>query len=340
MGRPQSLSELLPVAKRVLRHLGPQIRRQRLLAAMSMVALLAEVVLRLLEPWPLKVVFDHLLGVHPGRHPGATALTGLTPTTLLLAAVLAVVTLGALRAVTAYYTAVGVALVGNRVLTDVREQLYRHLQQLSLSFHARSGSGELVVRVMGDVGLLRDVAVTALLPLFASVLVLLGMAGVMLWLDLRLGLLALAVLPLFGVSTLRLGRQIHDVARLQRQREGSMAARVAESIAGVSTVKSLGMESFSAMFARDSARGLREGVKGKRLEAKLERSADFLTALATALVLGYGTLLALRQVITPGDLLVFLSYLKSAYRPVRDFAKYAGRLAKAAAAGERVVDLL
>jgi ATP-binding cassette subfamily B protein len=94
------------------------------------------------------------------------------------------------------------------------------------------------------------------------------------------------------------------------------------------------------MFARESARSLTEGVRGKRLEASLERSADVLTGLATALVLGYGTFLALRREISPGDLIVFLSYMKNAFRPIRDFAKYAGRMAKAAAAGERVVDLL
>lgn len=341
MGRPRSLSKLLRALRRFSRHFGPHIRRQRGLIATSAAALLAEVGLRLFEPWPLKIVIDHLLGSHPGRHPGPAALAGLPPMILLLSAVLTVLALGALRAAAAYGSAVGFALVGSRVLSDVRQQLYEHLQRLSLSFHARSGSGELVVRVIGDVGLLKDVAVTALLPLCASLLVLVGMGGVMLWLDLRLGLLALAVLPLFGISTLHLGRQIHEVARLQRQREGSMAARAAESMAGVNTVKSLGLEgAFSAMFARDNSRGLSEGIKGKRLEAKLERSADLLTTLATAIVLGYGTLLALRQAITPGDLIVFLSYLKTSFRPVRDFAKYAGRLAKAAAAGERVVDLI
>ena len=341
MGRPQSLRELLAAARRILRHFGPPLRRQRALTAMSVAALLAEVVLRLLEPWPLKFVFDHVLAPPAGQHPVFPALAKFPPMSLLLAAVLAVVLLGVLRALAAYGTALGFALVGSRVLTDVRQKLYQHLQELSLSFHARSGSGELVTRVIGDVGLLKEVAVTALLPLLASVLVLLGMAAVMLGLDLRLGLLALAVLPVFGLSTLRLGRQIHDVARVQRQREGSMAARVAESMTGVNTVKSLGLQgAFSAMFARDGARSLKEGVKGKRLEAKLERSADVLSAVAASLVLGYGTLLALRQSITPGDLLVFLSYLKSAFRPVRDFAKYAGRLAKAAAAGERVVELL
>jgi len=141
MGRPQSLRELLPAARRVLRHFGPEVSRQRALVATSLAALLAEVLLRLLEPWPLKVVFDHLLGAHPGRHPLPGALAGLPQMTLLLAAVLAVVILGAVRAVAAYYTSVGFALVGNRVLTDVRQKLYQHLQQLSLSFHARSGAG-------------------------------------------------------------------------------------------------------------------------------------------------------------------------------------------------------
>ena len=341
MGRPESIGQVLPQVRRILRHFDPHIRRQRGLIAASMCALVAEVALRLLEPWPLKVVFDNLLGARHGRHHALAGLGHLDPTALVAACVLAVLALAGLRALAAYYSSVGFALIGNRVLTDLRQELYLHVQRLSLSFHARSGSGELVVRIIGDVGLLKDVAVTALLPMVGSLMVLAGMAGVMLWLDWRLGLMALAVLPLFWLSTVRLGRQIHDVARLQRRREGAMAARAAESMGGVNTVKSLGLEgTFGAMFARESARSLTEGVRGKRLEASLERSADVLTGLATALVLGYGTFLALRHEITPGDLIVFLSYMKNAFRPIRDFAKYAGRMAKAAAAGERVVDLL
>jgi ATP-binding cassette subfamily B protein len=340
MARPQSVGDALPVLRRILRHFRPHLRRQRAMIGGSLAALAAEVVLRLLEPWPLKVVFDNLLGARHGRR-GFAALAPLDPFTLLAASVAAVLVLAGLRAAASYWTSIGFALIGNRVLTDVRQQLYLHLQRLSLSFHARAGSGELVVRIIGDVGLLKDVAVTALLPVVGSVLVLAGMAGVMVWLNWQLAVLALGVLPLFAVSTLRLGRKIHHVARQQRQREGAIAARAAESMSGVNTVKSLGLEgAFGEMFARASARSLKDGVKGKRLEARLERSADLLTALATALVLGYGTHLAMSHAITPGDLLVFLTYLKNAFRPVRDFAKYAGRLAKAVAAGERVVELL
>lgn len=120
-----------------------------------------------------------------------------------------------------------------------------------------------------------------------------------------------------------------------------MAATFAESINAIKTVQALSLEkTFSRAFTDESERSLKQDVKGKRLSASLERSLDVIIALATAGVLYYGTVLVLRKALSPGELLVFLAYLKSAYRPVQDFAKYAGRLGKASAAGERVLDLL
>jgi len=99
-------------------------------------------------------------------------------------------------------------------------------------------------------------------------------------------------------------------------------------------------EKFAASFASESERNLKQDVKGKRLSAALERTVDVLIAVATGLVLWFGAKMVLRGEISSGDLLVFLAYLKSAYRPIQDFTKYTGRLAKATAAGERVIDLL
>src|SRR5207253_10693302 len=81
-------------------------------------------------------------------------------------------------------------------------------------------------------------------------------------------------------------------------------------------------------------------MQGKRLEVGLERSVDVLTAISGALVLWYGARLVILRELTPGDLLVFLAYLKNAFRPIQDFAKYTARLGKATAAGERILDLL
>ena len=120
-----------------------------------------------------------------------------------------------------------------------------------------------------------------------------------------------------------------------------MAATAAESLGAIKTVQALSLEeNFARAFAAESERNLKQDAKGKRLSATLERSVDVLIAIATALVLWFGVRLVLRSEITSGDLIVFLAYLKSAYRPIQDFAKYTGRVAKATAAAERVMDLL
>jgi ATP-binding cassette subfamily B protein len=189
--------------------------------------------------------------------------------------------------------------------------------------------------------MLKETAVTAAMPLAVNTLVLAGMVGVMLWLDWQLALIALLPLPLLWLSTLRIGRRIQGVSRETRQTEGEMAATASESLAGIRTVQALGLEAgMERAFGTANAASLKQGVKSKRLAAGLERLVDLLVACATALVLFFGARFVIEGRITPGDLLVFLTYLKNTFRPVRDYAKYSARLAKATAAGERVVALL
>jgi len=327
---------------RILAYFWPHIRQYRLLIAGSLFALCAEVGLRLLEPWPLKFVFDHIIG--PGskrRQIFYSKLESFDPRTLLTLAALAVVVITGLRAVASYRQTIGFTQIGNRALAKVRSQLYRHVQYLSLSFHTKARTGDLVVRMMNDVGMLQDVAVTALFPLLAKALIVAGMLALMFYMQWQLALIAVAVLPLFWLRSVRVGRRIREVAKKQRRQEGAMAATFSESISAIRTVQALSLEeTFARAFSTQSEKSLKQDVKGKRLSAALERSLDVLIALATALVLWQGTRLVLRKEITPGELLVFLAYLKSAYRPVQDFAKYTSRLGKASAAGERVIDLL
>jgi ATP-binding cassette subfamily B protein len=342
MASPQPLPQSLPSLRRILRYFWPHVRQYRLLIALSTLALIAEVGLRLLEPWPLKFVFDHVIGSHTKRGPAFLSLLDpADPTWLLTAAAVAVVAISGLRAVASYWETIGFAQIGNRALTKVRNQLYRHVQYLSLSFHTRARTGDLVVRMMNDVGMLQDVAVTALFPLLAKVLIVIGMLGLMFWMQWRLALIAVAVFPLFWLRSITVGRRIQEVAKRQRRQEGAMAASFSESLTAIRTVQALSLEeTFARAFSTQSEKSLKQDVKGKRLSAALERSLDVVIAVATAGVLWYGTRLVLSRTITAGELLVFLAYLKSAYRPVQDFAKYTARLGKASAAGERVIDLL
>ena len=342
MGRPKTLRESLPGLGRLLRRCWPYLRRERPLIIVSFLALYGEIAFRLLEPWPLKVVLDHVLGTARGHGVARLRfLEALDPAMLLAAAAAAVIVFAGLRALAAYYSTIGFALVGNRVLTAVRNELYSQLQRLSLSFHNRARTGDLVMRVIGDVGVLQDVAVTAFLPGLANALTIVGMAAVMLSLNAPLALLALATGPLFLVSTARRSRRIHETARQQRRQQGAMAAAAAESIGAVKVIRALSLEgTFAQAFTRQNRRNLATGAYATRLSAGLERTVDLLIALGTALVLWFGARFVLHGAMTPGDLIVFLAYVKNAFRPVKDAAKYTGRLARASAAGERVLDLL
>jgi ATP-binding cassette subfamily B protein len=321
--------------------MSPYLRQHRPLIAGSFLALLAGVLMRALEPWPLKIVIDHVIIPGSSQTLGSSWINNLQPLTVVAGTSLALILIVGLRALSTYLQKVGFALVGNKVLTQVRAVLYRHIQCLSLAFHNKAKSGDLLVRVIGDIGLLKEVAVTAFMPLIGSLLVLSLMGALMLWLNWKLALLVLLSAPLFWLPTLILGKRIRAVSRKQRKREGAMASTAAESIGAMQVVQTLSLEeTFADQFGKQNKKSLKEGVKMKRLLAKLQGTVQLMTGVSTAIVLFYGTVLVLRGSLTAGELLVFLSYLKAAFKPIQDFAKYSGRIAKASAAGERVIQLL
>jgi len=326
--------------RHIIRRFWPQIREQRTVLAGAFVALLAQIAFRLLEPWPLKFVFDRI--IIPGAETtGIAWLDRLSQSTLLLLAALSVVVIAVLQGSSAYLNKVGFAVASSRVLTDIRAMLYRHIQRLSLSFHTKARTGDLISRMTGDVAVLQDVTVTAALPLAVNMATLIGMLGLMLWLNWQLALLAFATFPLFVATMYRLSTRIRAIARKERKREGALASIAAQAFGAIKVVQALSLErTLERDFAEHNQQSLVSGVQSKRMSALLERSVDVVIAVGHALVLWFGASLVLKGQLTAGDLLVFLTYLKSSYRPVRDLAKYTGRIAKAAASGERVVTLL
>jgi len=341
MARNKPLNQTLPGFLGILRYMSPYLRQHRPLIAGSFLALFASVLMRALEPWPLKMVIDHVIIPGSSQTLGSSWIHNLQPLTVVAGSSIALIMILGFRALSTYWQKVGFALVGNKVLTQVRAALYRHIQCLSLAFHNKAKSGDLLVRVIGDIGLLKEVAVTAFMPLIGSLLVLSLMGGLMFWLNWKLALLVTLSAPLFWLPTLILGKRIRVVSRKQRKREGAMASTAAESIGAMQVVQTLSLEeTFADQFGKQNKKSLKEGVKMKRLLAKLQGTVQLMTGVSTAIVLFYGTVLVLRGSLTAGELLVFLSYLKAAFKPIQDFAKYSGRIAKASAAGERVIQLM
>lgn len=321
---------------------GPWIRKERLLLGTSLVALLAETALKLLEPWPLKFVFDQLFGHGPrGQRTDVAATLNTETQTVLAVSAIALVVIVAVRACAAYINEVGFALAGNRILTECRGELFSHLQRLSLSFHDKSRTGDLLTRITADIGRLKDVVVTAAMPLAAHLLTLLGMMVVMCWMNWRLALIAVATLPLFLLMTRRFGHRIRTAARRERQREGKLSATAAETISAIRIVQALSLESMpSRTFQAQNKGSMLEGVQIKRLSARLEWTVDLLIAITTSLVLWFGARQVMGGDLTPGDLVVFLAYLKNAFKPMRDVTKYSGRIARAGASAERIIEIL
>ena len=338
MSRPSTLRGALRQLRPFVQRFAPFLREERKLLIGGVLALFLEVGMRLLTPWPLKFVIDSFTG--HGALPGSPGDAAATPGTLILLCAVAVVAIALVRAISAYSSTVAFALAGNRVLTRVRHDLFLHLQDLQGRFHDRARSGDLVVRIIGDVGILKDVMVTALLPLVANIMILVGMLAVMLAMDPGMTILGIVLFPLLALRMVKLGGKIRKVSKKQRQREGALASTAAEAMGAMQTVQALSLQDrFSRAFADQGARDMKDGVKAKRLQAGLERSVDVLVAGSTALVLAYGAHRMFQGLLTPGELVVFLAYLKYAFKPMKSVAKYTARLSKAAAAADRVMEL-
>ncbi|MGO1166205.1 MAG: ABC transporter ATP-binding protein, partial [Janibacter sp.] len=196
-------------------------------------------------------------------------------------------------------------------------------------------------RITSDVGRVKEVAVTAALPLTGNVLTLVAMLVVVFVLDWQLALCMLIVFPIFFLTGKSATGKIHAVSRKQRKAEGQLATLATETLGSMKVVQAYTLEGeMQSRFASDNVKTLKDGVQAKKLSAGLERSTDVLVGLATALVLFVGAQRVLAGALTPGELVVFVTYLKAAFKPMRDLAKYTGRIAQAAASAERVVDLL
>ncbi|MGK7895651.1 MAG: ABC transporter ATP-binding protein [Xenococcus sp. (in: cyanobacteria)] len=339
---PQNILKILTGIKRIWQRFYPQIQKQKWLLVAGFLGLVMEVLARLLVPIPLKLIFDYIIVPGERNLPFPVSFLPQTNTLLLLTIfTLGIVGATGLQAAAAYVSSVSMSVASSRIITEIRAQLYAHLQRLSLSFHNQAKSGDLITRITGDTGRLKEIMITAGIPLLVNNLTLLGMLGVMLWLNWELTIIALTVFPLFLLTTLKITRRIHGLAKQQRKREGAMAALTAEAMGAIKVVQALSLEEMlQDSFSDQNRKSLQEGVKTQQLAASLQRTIQILIAIAQALVIWRGVQLVQQQVITPGDLLIFITYLKTFFKPSQKLAKQTTQISKAVASADRVMDLL
>jgi len=324
----------------LIRAFHAEIARERRLIWISAAAVLGGVVLRALEPWPLKFIYNALFLGH--KHGMSLAvLQRFSPEVQVAIYIASMVVITGLAATFEYVSTVTMGVAASRILADIRGHLFRHLANLSVSFHGRNRTGDLITHVTYDVDRMREVTVSSLLPFLVNVLSLTAMLGVMLWMNWKLGCLVAIVFPVFFLAVDRLMMRIREVAREQRRREGSVASATAEAISSIRTVQALSLQPrFMNIFSVANRRSLQAGNKAQQLSAGLERVIDLLATCTTAVVLWFGVRNVLKGELTPGDLIVFTSYLRTGFKPIRQLAKYLGQIARALASGDRILSLL
>jgi ATP-binding cassette subfamily B protein len=295
----------------------------------------------LLEPWPLKVVFDSVIGSKaPPRLPHW--LNGRDHHQVLLAAAaLAVIGIALVRAASGYLQKSLSTTIGARIGYDLRHMLYHHIQRLSLSFYEGRRSGDMILRMTNDIAAIENLVTTAALAIVLDGITIVGMLVVMFWLDWRFSLIGLSIAPLLLIIVRRLSRELKAAQRAVKDKEGELASIVQESVSSARLVRALAREELEERrLDRENQARTTLTLRAKRVKALLSPLVDLVIAGGVCLVLWFGARLVLSGGLTAGGLLVFVLYLERMYKPLKDLSKMTDTVLTAAVAFDRVEEII
>ncbi|HSG99028.1 MAG TPA: ABC transporter ATP-binding protein, partial [candidate division Zixibacteria bacterium] len=327
---------------RVYRRFGSHLAGRRGKIALSGVAGLGISLLTIARPWPIKIALDYILmPTSAGRKRDVFDwLLQWDITSIIALTAAAVLIIAALRGLCAYGQEVLAKSVGHQIEAEIRLGLFSHIQRLPQSYHDYRETGELITRLTGDINLLQEMLVSTWVTLGSQVIIITGMLALMFWIDPTLALVGLAVMPLFLLAAFRFSGRIQRSARHQREKFGKMVASVQESFAGIAQVKGFARErQRERLIGKSVGRDYSANLKTTKLTASYARAVEMITAVGTAAVLWIGIHRALEGIITAGDLIIFITYLRGVYRPLQNIARHTTKVAKALSRAEKISEI-
>ena len=254
---------------------------------------------------------------------------------------LAVAVIAIVGALSSYLEKYLTTSVGQWVMHDLRRTLYHHIHRLSLAEHDEKRTGDLIGRVTTDIEAIQAFITTALLGILSSVLTLVGIIGVMLYLNWRFTLISLAIAPVLFVVVYIFTRRIKKASRAVRKKESELLSIVQEVFSSIRVVKAFAREDYEERrFERQSLENVETALLARNLKGTLSPIVDIIVAIGTCLMLGYGARLVLAGQLTPGDLVLFLLYLGMMYKPMRDLSKMTDTVSKAEVGFDRIREVL
>jgi ATP-binding cassette subfamily B protein len=312
---------------RLMRRLLAYLRPHKWYVVGALVALVGDAVTHLAPPYLVKVAIDQYIAQGD--------LSGINQIAIVYLAVL--VAAFALEYAQTYM----MQMIGQRIMFDMRLQIYSHLQRLDLSFYDRNPVGRLMTRVTTDVDVINDLFTSGVVAAFGDLVMLAGIMITLLWMDWRLALITFSVLPLIFVLAQWFRRNVRESYRKVRLRIARINAFLNEHINGMSTVQ---------LFRREDVNyGRFELINREHRDANVEQvffyavflpAVEFVAAIATGLILWFGGGFVMSGTLTLGSLVAFILYAGRFFRPISDMSEKFNTLQAAMASSERIFQLL
>jgi ATP-binding cassette subfamily B protein len=312
---------------RLMRRLIGYLRPYRPQVALAVAAIVAHSVLQLAPPYLTKIVIDTYIP--------SGDLSGLG----LIAAVYLVTLVGAF--VLEYVQTWTMQVTGQRIMFDLRMQVFSHLQRLDLRFYDRNPVGRLMTRVTTDVDVLNELFTSGVVSVFGDLFTLVGIMAVLLWMDWRLALVAFSVLPLIALVTQWFRVNVRGSYRTVRSWIARINAFLQERITGMATVQLYRREARDFSAFDDIDRAHRDAnIQSIFYYAVFYPAIELVSALAASLIIWRGGAWVLNDMLTLGSLVAFLQYAQRFFRPISDMSEKFNVLQGAMASSERIFALL
>jgi subfamily B ATP-binding cassette protein MsbA len=312
--------------------------------AIVLLAMLVQTTMSLAAPWPLKIILDNVVGTHKAPqwlHDLRFIPLGGDKAELAAVAGMLVVAIAVLNALASYAENYYTESVSQWVAHDLRMKVYEHLQRLSLGFYDTHQVGAILSTMTADVKTIQGFASSGTLGILVDLMTIVGMLGIMFWLEWDFALIAIAATPFLLLFVARFNRAVKKATHEVRKHQAEIVSVVQEGLESIRVVKAYGRqdreeENLSAV----SHATVDAALKARRIKSVLSPVVAIVAAVCTGIVLWRGTALVLADVMTIGALTVFLTYLSKFFKPVQDLAKMGSTIAQTAVAIERVQALL
>lgn len=337
-GKAQDGQGMMPLIRELL-------RPYRGSLAMILVAMLVQSLMTLSAPWPLKIIIDNVV---VGRKLDPWLAHLLKPllvhghrSHLAEIAALAVIVIAILNAAASYLANYLTESVGQWVANDLRMRTYHHLQYLSLRYYDTHQSGVLLSTITADVLTIQNFASSATLGIVVDMFTILGMLVVMFFLNWDFTLVAVAITPLLLLLASRFKKAVKASTHEVRKQQSNIVAVVQQDLESIRVVTAFGRQELEQQaLAAVSQATVAAALKARQVKALLSPIVSIIVSFCVAFVLWRGSLLILSGGMTAGELTVFLSYLGSFFKPVKDLASMNNSIAQTAVAVERIRTIL